>query len=130
MQNFILVSSKATSFEILLKSLYSIVTQSSEKMQQFSKVAAYGAWSTTIANSNWSQKPDNIQNFKEDEDGDVIMIIENDVEMEEIPSPVFPSPVYPAPVYNEDVEMEETRDGKLTGKKKGKKSKNKLNNSF
>ena len=98
-------------------------------MQQFSKLAKCGAWSTwstTIANSNWSQKPDNLQNFKEDEDGDVIMIIENDVEMEEIPSPA----VFPAPVYPEDVEMEETRDGKLTGKKKGKKSKNKLNNSF
>ena len=71
-------------------------------MQQFSKLAKCGAWSTwstTIANSNWSQKPDNLQNFKEDEDGDVIMIIENDVEMELIP-------VYSAPVYPDDVEME------------------------
>ena len=42
----------------------------------------------------------NIQNFKEYEDGDVIMIIENDVEMEEIPA-------YTAPVYPEDVEMED-----------------------
>ena len=90
----------------------------------------------------------NIQNLKEDEDGDVIMIIENDVEMEEIPEypedvemedlSVYPAPVNPAPVNLAPVypakkllgnEGQETRDGKLTGKKKGKKNKNKLNKS-
>ena len=123
-------------------------------MQQFSKVAKCGAWSTiTIAkNSTSSQKPDNMQKFTEDKDGDVIMInekglrgiqcmiivdIDEDVVMEEIPE-------YPEDVIMEDLdegvvkekakrlldnEGQETRDGKMTGKKKGKKSKNKLNKS-
>ena len=78
-----------------------------------------------------------MQNFKEDEDGDVIMIIENDVTMEEIPD-------YPEDVIMEDLsddiykpkatkllnhDGQETRDGKKTGKNKAKKGKNKLNKS-
>ena len=106
-------------------------------MQQFSKLAKCGAWSTwstTIANSNWSQKPDNLQNFKEDEDGDVIMIIENDVTMEEIPEDVITEDlsdnIYkPKATKLQYHDGQETRDGKKTGKNKAKKGKNKLNKS-
>ena len=156
-QNFILVSSKATSIKILLKSLHSIVTQSSEKMQLFANYAKYGAY--TIA-----KKPDNMQKFAEDEDGDVMMINENrlrgiqymiiteidkDVEMEEIPEYPEDVEMEEIPDYPEDVIMEDldedinkqkakkllnhdgqqTRDGKKNGKNKAKKEKNKLNKS-
>ena len=75
-------------------------------MQLFSNYAKYGAHSI-------AKKPDKMQKFAEDEDGDVMMINENrlrgiqymiiteidkDVEMEEIPE------------YPEDVEMEEIPD--------------------